>query len=302
MATNLDELKAVSRVAIIKEMIERTKHCAFKWHEMAPAQYRATSLPYEFTLTKTNANTAVLDVRKEGRLWRSYNSSTLSDVMELYQTVDILYASTQAMAKAHGLTQFVAEIRGCQPRTYNIVMNGGIKGGGSAPNEKLSPVSLRLGPNALSFGPTPFPWTGGLSDISEVATSHDEDATCIRQQVSGALPTNWGYAIVGFDEFDVAGLRSPLSFNVRVAHRRETEDGVNLVTDVLVNNAVIYTNSTASGDTYSVTQSGSQLMVGIDQIDTLEVRVSMFTNTGNAAPRVLRVSAVDIEILGYIVS
>lgn len=304
MTSNLESLKTVSRLALIKEMIERTKECSFVWDDIGPGRFRGVSLPYEFYLTKTGAETAVLDVLKNGGYYRSYNSSTQGEVDELYATVDTLYASNSKVERLNKLTQFVGTIRGCAPKTYNIVMNGGINGSGEALVTKMAPSSFLLLPVAISGGGGSWVY-GSVSDLADEpnAASHDGDATYIRQEVSGALPTQWPYVFLKIDVSSVVAF-APLSFEARIVHRREAELGVTMRLDVLVNegDAVVYTGDFASAQTYTLSTTGIQPMPGIVSLDELTLRISMFTNSGNTAPRALRVSAADITIHGYITS
>lgn len=303
MSSNLEELKSVSRLALIKELIERTKECSFVWDDIGPGRFRSVSLPYEFYLTKTGPETAVLDVLKNGGYYRTYNSSTQGEVGNLYSTVDTLYASNAKAEKLNKVTQFVSAIRGCSPRTHSIVMNGGIDGGGTGPVTKLTPSNYLLLPTAISGDPS---WVyGPVSNVahSPNALSHDGDATYMRQEVSGALPTQWPYAFLTVDVSSVVAF-APLSFEARIVHRREVEEGVTLTLDVLVNedDAVVYTGTFTSDETYTVSTTGIQQMPGIVSLDELTLRVSIFTNTGNTAPRAIRVTAADITIHGYITS
>lgn len=304
MTSNLDSLKTVSRLALIKELIERTKECSFVWDDIGPGRFRSVSLPYEFFLTKTSAETAVLDVLKNGGYYRTYNSSTQGEVDNLYATVDTLYASNAKAERLNKVTQFVSTIRGCSPRTYSIVMNGGINGDGTAIVSKMVPSSFLLLPVAISGGGSSWVY-GAPSTVADSpdATAHDGDASYMRQEVSGALPTQWESVSLKFDVSSVVAF-APLSFVARIAHRREVELGVTLRLDVLANeeDAVVYSGDFTSDETYTVSSTGLQPMPSIVSLDELNFRISMVTNSGNTAPRALRVSAADITIHGFITS
>lgn len=300
--SNLQELKAIHKTALITEMIEKTRACTFVWNQLSPGNYKSTAAPYEFYLSKvTGSGSYILDVLKHGQRYRSYNSTVNIEVAELFALVDGLTATLDQFMKTRKVGNFLSQIRGCAPITHNIVMNGGIFGNGDVTDSHLRPVSFLLLPQTLTFGPTSFPWTGGVTDISDVpnAASHDGDTSYIRQQVSGALPTQWGYAICNFNVSSLAGLSGPLTFVSRAAHRREVESGVTIFLDTLVNSTVVHTTSTLSDTSYNLLFTPQTLIPGITNITTLQVRVSMFTNSGNPNPRALRISAVDIEVFGF---
>lgn len=299
---NLDELKNVSRTALITEIKERTKSMGFVWKQITYSQYRCTNLPYDFYLTKTTQNNYALDVMKNGKLYRSYNSYTQPEVEELYTTVDLLLANSQTFERMRNAISAISRIRGCAPETYNETMIGNILGSGAGGVSVINPHDVLLLPNTLDFGPTLFPWSGDVLQIADIpdVTAHDSDLTYIRQQISGALPTQWGYATAGF-LVNTIGDTGPYSFNVRVVHRREAEDGVEMIVDVLVNESVVFSDTVTSEMTYQTYESGTQSIPLPDgeAITTLQVRVSMFTNTGNTLPRALLITAMDIKIFGY---
>lgn len=87
---------------------------------------------------------------------------------------------------------------------------------------------------------------------------------------------------------------------VRVAHRREANDGVTLVVDMIADTSVIFTDTVESEETYSVYDSGLvEISPSITSISRIFVRLSMYTNSGNLDPRALRISAVDLYAKGY---
>jgi hypothetical protein len=179
-------------------------------------------------------------------------------------------------------------------------MNGGGILGGSALGAQTVTETVTLLPINLSFGPTNFDWVGFVTDIDDPpnADSNDGDGTHIRQQVSGPQPTQWGYVYCGFDLTDIPTI-GPFTFILKVAHRRETEVGVELIPELLVNSVVVYTGSAIPSTSYAVFNSGTQPMPTITSIEDMQVRLSMFTNTGNFDPRVLRISAVSLDVAGY---
>jgi hypothetical protein len=299
--TNKEIIKSLNRSALISELIEKTKRCAYVWKEIAPGQYMVTSLPYDFYITKTDSSTTVLDVWKNAGFYRTYNSYTQPEIAELYDAVDEMVSNSTGYDKMVELTQALNLLRSCQPQIIAEQMSKGLYGSGSAAVTLLVPVSTFMLPATLTFGFTPFPWSGGVSDIDDSpgVPSHDGDSTYIRQEVSGALPTQWGYAFVGFNPINVGSV-GPFKFKVRAAARREAELGVTMIVDVVVNASVVFTDNMTPSDTYSIYDSGVQTMPPtITSVDTVEVRLSMFTNTGNTLPRALRVSAVDLTIDGF---
>jgi hypothetical protein len=301
MTTNLEELKNISRTALLGELNEKTKKCGLLWNLIRPGVYKATNSPYDFHLTKVNGNTCVLDVTKNGTSYRSYNSSIVEGVSELFDTVDVIAAQAEQFEKLKVASRFLGQIPSCRASVYRETMHDGLIVSGSAMAQKLSAISLTMLPTTLTFGPTLFPWSGFVTSIDDPpnATSHDGDATYIRQQVSGALPTQWGYAYIGFN-MSALTFSGPYRFNVKVAHRREAQAGVTIFIDVIANSTLVFSSQHPSTNSYSVSTTGNQFLPSdMLNLTDLTVRLSMFTNTGNEEPRALRVSAVDITILGY---
>lgn len=303
MASNLDELKSISRLALIKEMIEKTKSCAIIWNEIKPGYFRSCTDSYDLHLSQTSASIYSLDVIRGGKLFRSYNSSTQSEVDVLFQTV-LSLSTMSSLEKIKTMGKFLKQI-GNPSSVYNFIPQSvGVDAGGNAVNSHIREIETQLLPTSLTFGPTPselYIWLGNHLNIDDSpnAESHDGDISYIRQQVSGTGPTNWGYAFCGFNINEIIS-EPPYSFNVRVAHRRSTNDGVILNVDVLANSSVIYSATDVSDISYTVFSSGLQQMIGIDSIEDLQVRLSMFTNVGNPLLRSLLITAVDLRIYGIV--
>lgn len=297
--SNTKELKKISRSALLKEIIEKTKACAFVWNQLSASQYKAKTEEYDFWLTKTDSEAYVLDVHRLGRNYRSYLSAVHEEVSELYKIVDIMMASNQRIERAKNLSNMLIDLRGYGPVIHNIFGHGGLYGFGEAECENCRPVLVYMQPASVTFGPTPFPWTGSVNSIKENVMLHNGDGSYLRQEVHGELPTNWGYVNIAFSPHIDIG--PPYLFTIRVAHRREAESGVILVVDFLINDTVIYTASDNSSNLYTIFNSGVQgVPENIKELDSILVRVSMFTNTGNDIPRAIRISAVDLIMSGYL--
>jgi hypothetical protein len=112
------------------------------------------------------------------------------------------------------------------------------------------------------------------------------------------LATNWGYANIGFSLNNLPPT-APFSFTIRIAHRREVRLGVNLQIALVVNSTVVYSTSIIPSSSYSVFNSGVQPLAGITDIEDLQVRLNMFTNTGDLDTRAIRISAVDLRFFGH---
>lgn len=297
---NLDELKTLNRSALISEITEKTKKCGLIWQQIANGQFVTTSPTYDLYLTKMSSDTYSLDVLKNASLYRSYNSNFQIEVQELYETVDSLLMNSTNIERMKALISAVGQIRACNPSAFSETLSGGLVGSGGALIQNLTILNHLLRPIALTYGPTSFPWNGDVSDIDDApsALDHDGDASYIRQEVSGALPTQWGYAIVGFDPTGVSST-DPRTFRIRVAACREAELGVNIVIELLIGPAVIFTGTFTPSSAYTVYSSGLVAIPVGTSISSLEVRLSMYTNTGDSAPRAVRVSAVDLKINGF---
>lgn len=301
MSENANDLKLINQVAIIRAIVEKSKNCGMVWNQLSVSTYQTHIDNFVFTLSKVSSGISILDVKKSGQYYRSYSSSAIGEIEELYQIIDALYAQADKRSRLTRLTQTLGDIHGCTVVPLpNITMSGGITGGGSTFLLSGSATTSIFLPTSLAFGPTPFPWVGTVDDINDSpdADSNDGDASYLRQEVTGLPPTNWGYVYFGFDLTSLPTL-SPYSFNLKVACRRETELGVSLIPEVIVNSAVIYSDSTNPTDSYTVFESGLTPMTDVTSIDDFQVRLSMFTNVGDPAIRALRISAVSVEITGY---
>jgi len=300
MTTNFGEVKEINRLAILREMVNKTTNCALIWHNLSPGQYQTISLPFEFYLTKTNTK-EIVDVLVDGEFYASYSSSDYNLVSDLYEIVSSLSLLTNNLSKTQEVVSFVSTLRTCAGVTINITSRGGVVCINKTSVLQIIPSSvLTLLPITLSYGPAFFPWVGTVSDIDDFpnALSSDGDLTYIRQEVVGAAPTNWGYAFVGFNLATI-NFGKPFKFIIRVSHRRETYDGVNLVITLIINNAVRFTDMVESTSSYQVYTSSLITISDVDSVTQLSVRLNMFTNTGNESPRVLRISAVDLRMSGF---
>ena len=302
MTTNLEELKTISRSALIQELTEKSKRCGLTWHVDGAGRFRAAQGAYTFVLSKTSADITNLDVQKAGTLYRSYNSSTQSEVADLYETVANLPAASDAAEKYKTIGKFMGTLRTCRDPVVAVSTSGGVLVAGAAGVTATEPFpETILSPDTLTFDPTPFPWSGVVASINDagLVTSHDGDSSYIRQEVAGELPTQWGFATVDFAAgLPFIGDAPPFQLNARVAHRREALDGVVLYIDVIVNNAVEFHDEVVCDETYSIYQSGYFTLVATE-IDSLQIRLSIFTNTGDPDPRAIRISAVDVGVKSY---
>lgn len=300
--TNLDELKTISRSALIQEMTEKSKRCGLTWHVEGAGRFRATRGDYTFVLSKTSADITNLDVAKLGRLYRTYNSSTQPEVADLYQTVASLPTAFDMAEKYKTLGTFMGTLRTCREPEATIFGSGGVLVAGSAGITEVTvfPETV-LSPASLTFGESPFPWSGDytLIDDGGLVTSHDGDASYIRQEVFGEAPTQWGFAVVGFAPgLAFIGNSAPYQLNARVAYRREALGDVDLYIDVLVNDAVVLHDEVTASETYSIYQSG-YFAIAATSITKLEIQLSIFTDNGDPDPRAIRISAVDVGVKSY---
>lgn len=133
MTTNKKELATINVMALMSSLIEQTYNCALTWNLTAPRQYHATAGIYEFYLGQTVSSTSVyaLDVWKNGRFLKGYNSTTAADVDTLFNTVDSLpdFSNSHKFMK---LANMLSAQHGCGGTVQNIVMNGSVIGGGAA--------------------------------------------------------------------------------------------------------------------------------------------------------------------------
>lgn len=297
---NLSELKSINRSALIAEITEKSRACAMIWKQIAPGQYQCTNLPFDFYISRTNQSDYSLDVLKNGAYFRRYNSYLQPEVKELYETVDSMLGRGQTNDRIKKLVQSVSKIKRACDETYDEVMRFGVVGGGAAVDQLLRPSTMFGRPSSLTFGPTLFPWSGGVTDIDDSPGSvltNDADATYIRQEVSGAPPTQWGYAYVGFPSVDLPPV-GPYQIRVTVVHRREANPGPQLNVDVVADSAVVFTNRVTCGTTYAMYDSG-MVPVSLPSISNITVRLSMYSNTGNEDLIAMRVTAVNIAVYGW---
>lgn len=293
---NLDELKALNRSALITEITEKTKQCGLVWSSAAKGQYNTTSLPYNMYLSKMGNDTYNLDVLKNRTLYRSYNSTIQPEVQELYEVVDSI-VSDSSVNRMKSLISTISQIHGCGPEEISISMSGGIRANGTALVQKFVSTNTLLLPTLFSYSAVTYPWTGTVDDINDApnVTSHDGDATYARQEVAGPLPTQWAYATCKFDD---SGLptNDPRKFRIRVAARREAELGVNLIIELVIGVSVVFTGTFTPSSAYSIYNSGFVTIPNGIVGPGLQVKLSMFTDTGNYIPRAVRVSAVDLTL------
>ncbi len=300
MTSNLQALATLNQQIIAIELAEKTKRGGFIWNQVSPSRFYATQGNYGFYVSKVNSDTYALDVTKNNRPFRSYLSNRLSEIEDTFNIVDLLYGTDNKYAKMLRLSLALEGLEASAPGVNFISVSGGLKAGGTASLAVQDAIEVTLRPNRLTFGPSPFPWVGTYTRIDDFpnAAAHNGDVDYIRQQVSGEYPTNWGYANVGFPINTVA-LDAVKAIGVRVAHRREANEGVNLVVDIVLNSTVVFSQQVVSGSAYSVFNSGIVDLPEVTSVDSVEVRLSMFTNTGNNDPRVLRITAVDLRFLAY---
>jgi hypothetical protein len=305
MATNLEAMKKVSRLALMKEIVEKTKSCGLIWNQISPSQYLARYLDYDFFVARTSPKIYNFDVLKDGKMYRSYNSSTQEGVDILFNEIELSYGDNN-IEKFKNLGNFLGRLGNCHGVITNVytipILGYGVLGGGDVEEEQLRPLGspATLTPISLTFGPSPSPWTGSLSDIA----TNDAGATYIRQEISGEFPTNWGYAFLEFDISPVINLIPPYTIRIQVSHKREANNGVYLNLDLLINGAIVF--SKAEEDSYESTTSfvledtGLQLAAaGPTYLDSVILRLYMFTNTGNLDPRAIQIDYATVSLNGY---
>jgi hypothetical protein len=310
MAANIDELKQIQILTIMKELVELTKGCSLIWNEVSPGQFRTRAYSLEFVVSRNNRNIFSLDVLKNKKLYRTFNSSTQYEVDTLYKMIDALTADSK-LDKYKRLGNFIGNIGSCRyfteevlsPITYDIVpASYGLGISGSGLYSQIRPAEpILLVPNRLTFGPTDHPWTGSVQDIDDPLdlAGHDGYGSAIRQVVPrSSSSASFGFAYVEFDLNNVPKL-PPFNFFLRVAYCRENEDGILFNCDVVVNSSLVYAGSAYPMDYWQYFVSSPQFMLGIDKIESLVVRLSMYSNTASSNERALQISAVDIRIFGF---
>jgi hypothetical protein len=85
---NIEELKLVVRTALFEEMLEKTKTCSLIWKEFSPGQYVAEYESYQFYISQPASGTFILDILKDEKLYRNYNSNFNSLILDLYREID----------------------------------------------------------------------------------------------------------------------------------------------------------------------------------------------------------------------
>lgn len=85
---NIEELKKITRTAFFREMLEKTKTSALIWKEISPSHYVADYEPYQFYISQPFPGTYILDIVKEEKLYKSYNSNFDSILLSLFNEVD----------------------------------------------------------------------------------------------------------------------------------------------------------------------------------------------------------------------
>ncbi len=111
MATNLEQLKLINRLALIKEIIEKSENFALIWNDIAPGKFIAVKDNYEFHLNKTSPSVVALDVLKNGNFYRSYNSSTQVEIADLFDKVSSI--SNLSINKFRKLQNFISDLPNC---------------------------------------------------------------------------------------------------------------------------------------------------------------------------------------------
>ena len=305
MANNKETIKTINRTAIIQELIEKTKNCSLSWSESSAGQYKAELPSYIFYLTKNYNEVFNLDILKNNETYTAYNSILQSNVKTLFEVVELINSNSD-LNKFRKFNEFLSRKGSCRESDIGISnknYNMPIQSRGSLVSGSVSPTVYRrrlayLNPTQINYDPTDFPWAGTHEDINDfdIAFS-DLDASYIRQEIVGSLPTIWGYVDIGFDLSTVPKL-PPFAFNARVAHRRESEIGVALIISVFVNGQNVYATTVVCDETYSLWISGTNTLLNIDKIDSFFIRLNMYTNSGNLSPRAVRVTGVDLGISG----
>lgn len=96
---NVYEMKQMTRFAILREIYEKSKNCAFIWDEIAPGQYHTQVNEFDFILTNPYYETWILDIHREETLYRTFSSNFFPEVKEIYKEVD--YFIMNEMIKKH---------------------------------------------------------------------------------------------------------------------------------------------------------------------------------------------------------
>lgn len=293
--TNIKRLKEVVKSTLIKELISKTENCGLVWDQISPLHFRVEDGDYEFHLSKTSLSNYGLDVWKNGELYKSYYSYINLDIISLFKTIELVNLS-HTYEEYRDIRSFLKNVKNCREQSTEneIIARGGATIGGASLT--VNPANILLLPNSTILESTSSPWSGDYRDIDE-ATS-DGNTSYMRQEVSGELPTNWGFVYAKFPLNNIPP-QGPYRFNLRVDHRREINDGVFLEMALFVNSILVFSSIVESSQTYDLYASGVQPIPNITNIEDLQLRFNMFTNAGNLLTRALRVSAVNIRLFGY---
>jgi len=303
--SNREEIVALNKIAIIQELIEKTKNCVVIWKQKQIKQYDSNFNGYKFIITQPNPNSVVLDVLKNNNLYKSYNSLSLQNLKELFNTIEIISIGAD-LEKYKKINEFLYKKGSCRQEQIgslvniydNFVFGFGAEVGGSAPVEKFRNEEIFLLPNNITFDPNlTFLWSGNHTDIDDEpdVELHDGDLTFIRQQISGVSPRLWGYANIKFDTISLPIL-PPYGAFIRIVSRREEESNVFLNVEVVSNNTVFFNTQVEQFNYYSFWS--QYVSLGNTSINDLTVRLSMFTNSSNLLPRAIRITAVDLRLFG----
>jgi|694.fasta_scaffold47047_4 hypothetical protein len=304
MTANLEEMKKISRMALVKELVEKTKNCGLIWHQLSATQHHVKYLDYDFYAARTSQKVYTLDVLKDGKFYRSYNSIFQEEVENLFIEIELSYGDSN-IDKYKKIGNFLGRLNGCgniTKNTYNISVVGfGVFISGTSTVEQLRPInpSIELEPLALTFGPSQYAWVGELADITT-----NDNTTYITQKISGEFPTNWGYAFLEFNTTPVLNLLPPYATRIQISHRRELNGGVFLNIDLLINGAIVFSKtddeSFESSTSFVLEDTGLQMTAdGPTYIDSIILRMYMFTNTGNLDTRTIQIDYASVTMQGF---
>jgi hypothetical protein len=307
MVNNKAQIKALNRIAIIQELIEKSKNCSLFWQQSSLNQFKTQFSNYKFFVTKNLNDYFVLDVLQDDQLYVTYNSIINPNVEELYKIIELL-VSESTVNKYRRVNEFIGRKGSCRQgeigssnKLYPINLQGfGLKASGTVAPEIFRRRLAYFTPTGIEFDTT-YPWTGNYENIkvNDVFSNHDGDATYIRQSVAGLLPTYWGYLDV---KFDLSSVPKKPFFTIvaRVVARRETEGDVFLNINMLVNDTNVWQQTILLSESYILWSSNETwLDNSISSIEDFKLRLTTYTNSGNLIPRAVRVTGVDLAIYGY---
>lgn len=181
---NIEELKYINQKALMMELVELTKGCVLAWSKVGEGVYYSkigTNATYEFFVstsrddifsTSRSGRNYSLDIKKNGKYYKSYNSVVDYGVEQIYREVE-LYSIDGLLRKRRKLANFVADLIDCRHIFYefpsggilasgqNILTTiglnfGGVVSGGTAGVEKVNPFA--------QFGVI----CGGLATVNEI--------------------------------------------------------------------------------------------------------------------------------------